>query len=405
MKTKKYLVHHLSEALAQIKVDLGPSALILSTKKIEAGSKLLGNKKILLEVIAGLGEQEEPFASPREPATQLPINIISELFTKYFEPLKQELQSVKNTVIQLKDQLTHLEQNPVTHPPKQEIISTELSTLVRRLHWHGVDATMIHRISNELLMHDGTHANLDQMIEYLMDHLKEPKPIQFGTAQDKCIVFVGPSGAGKTTTLAKIASDMIFQHQLKVVVINLDIFRTGASEQLKALTTLLQIQYEEAHNQQELAAQLNKYQSYDHVLIDTSGYSITQELELNKLNEVLNQNISLRKLCVLPAYLRISDLYQLIDAYQKIDFDHIVLSKLDETFCFGNLLNISLYTKCAFAYFTTGQTIPHDYEVASKERIIDCLLNISGQHKLPKHIENSFSNYNYIHHFEEGVLQ
>ncbi len=403
MKIKKYLVHHLSEALAQIKVDLGPNALILSTKKTETGSKLLGNKKMLLEITAGL--EEEVLAAPKENTTPLPIQLISDLFTKYFEPLKQELQSVKASVIQLKEQLHHLEQNSVTQHPKETLLTTELSTLVRRLHWHGVDATFINRISNEVLMQDGTHANLEQFTEYLMEHLQEPKPLQYGSSEDKFIVLVGPSGAGKTTTLSKIASDMVFQHRLKVVVINLDLFRTGASQQLKALTTLLQIQYEEAHDQQELADQLVKYQDYDHVLMDTSGYSITQQLELNKLSEVLNQNFHLRKLCVLPAYLRISDLYQLMDAYQKINFDSIVLSKLDETFCFGNLLNISFYAKAPFAYFTTGQIIPHDYEAASKERIIDCLLNISGQHQLPKHIENSITNNNYIHHIEEGVLQ
>ncbi len=196
----------------------------------------------------------------------------------------------------------------------------------------------------------------------------------------KIMMLVGPTGVGKTTTLAKLAARYAFKQDVKykVGIITLDTYRIGAAEQLMQYAKMMKLSIEAVVDPSEFKTALSSLRGYDYVLIDTVGSSHYDTKKINKLaafvkaESFLNIDISL----VLPANTKYEDLKEIYSNFSsELDIDTLIITKMDETKCFGNMFSLLYDIKKPVSYFSTGQEVPEDLIVASSEFFVDCLLD------------------------------
>ncbi|MGI6405898.1 MAG: hypothetical protein ACOX2E_05470 [Syntrophaceticus sp.] len=188
------------------------------------------------------------------------------------------------------------------------------------------------------------------------------------------IALIGPTGVGKTTTIAKLASIFSVIDEKWVALITLDTFRVGAVEQLKTYADIISIPIEVAHTPQELRASLAKHDDKEIVLIDTAGRSPYNKLEIAKTKGFLDACPGVDVYLVLSAAANRKDMVETVNRYSQINITNLIFTKLDETNSYGNILNIINEYEQGVAYITTGQNVPNDIEAPAPEKIAKLIL-------------------------------
>lgn len=191
---------------------------------------------------------------------------------------------------------------------------------------------------------------------------------------DQVISLVGPTGVGKTTTIAKLAASFIASGE-RVALISVDTFRLGAAEQIREYGRRLKVPVEIVQERRELLKALNSFADYDRILIDTMGRSSRDHAGLAALYRVLKVATG-DTFLVLPAALQEEDMLENLVHFRSFDCRALLFTKLDETLCYGSLLNGLSYARLPLSFFTDGQQVPDDLECASAERLADLLLDM-----------------------------
>ena len=194
--------------------------------------------------------------------------------------------------------------------------------------------------------------------------------------EKKFIFFIGPTGVGKTTTIAKIASNLKLKENAKVALITSDTYRIAAVEQLRTYASILGIPLSVVYTKEELEEEKEKYIDYDVVLIDTAGRSHRNEEQKQDLLELINAVEEEKRdiFLVLSAATKYKDLIRITDSYRNINDCGIIFTKLDETTCIGNILNTKLMTNAPLSYTTWVQNVPDDFGYMDAQSIAKKLL-------------------------------
>ena len=205
----------------------------------------------------------------------------------------------------------------------------------------------------------------------------QPKAIEVNGSKANVFFFIGPTGVGKTTTIAKIASKYKVEYNKKVAFITADTYRIAATEQLRVYANILDAPMTIVYTAEEMDAAIQKLQDYDMIFVDTAGFSHKNDSQRAEMKMMLN-NISLEYekevFLVLSATTKYKDLLDIVDKYNEITKYKLIFTKLDETNLYGNLLNIKLYSGADLSYATTGQNVPDDIELFDTQRIVKQLL-------------------------------
>jgi flagellar biosynthetic protein FlhF len=205
-----------------------------------------------------------------------------------------------------------------------------------------------------------------------IDHFLEAK----SSHGPKVVALVGPTGVGKTTTIAKLASQAILQKNLRVGLINVDSYKVAALDQLATYAKILNVPFRQASNAAELDRALTEFKPLDLVLIDTSGRSQRDSESLVQMKALLAECTAVRPILIMSATTRDQELYDIITRFKIFNPTGLVFSKLDETATFGCIYNISQKTGLPLNYFTVGQRVPEDIEPASRERVAGLILDL-----------------------------
>jgi flagellar biosynthesis protein FlhF len=195
------------------------------------------------------------------------------------------------------------------------------------------------------------------------------------SGEKKIIMYVGPTGVGKTTTLAKIAAKYSFlKYKNRVGIISLDTYRIGALEQLYQYAKMLKLPMEDATDSIDFERALNALNRCDLILIDTAGSSQHDRDKILKIaNFIKNSNHKIDINLVLSATSKLQDLEDVYKSFSFLDIDTLIFTKLDETNGFGNLFSLIVDSKKPTSYFSTGQEVPDDIEVATGEFLVKCI--------------------------------
>lgn len=190
------------------------------------------------------------------------------------------------------------------------------------------------------------------------------------------LALVGPTGVGKTTTVAKMASEALLRRNLKVGLINLDSYKVAAFDQLGTYAKILNVPFRSCANSDELRAAIQDFQSLDLVIVDTTGRSQRDPEQLREMQNMLTQVPQLRTQLVLSVTTRDAELYDMANRFAMFRPQGIIVSKLDEATIYGSIYNVSQKVKLPLLYFTTGQRVPEDIEEASPERVAALILDL-----------------------------
>ena len=220
---------------------------------------------------------------------------------------------------------------------------------------------------------------LDQVAFEVMQSVKVVSPMQhlLGSKQEgpRTVAWVGPTGVGKTTTLAKVASEAILKHGKRVGLINMDSYKVAAFDQLATYAKILNVPFRSAESAEDLQAAVADFKSLDLILIDTAGRSQKDPESLSQMKRMLDA-VGAESQLVLSVTTRDSDLYDMAHRFGLFSPKSVTLSKLDEANTFGGIYNVHQKTKLPLLYFTIGQRVPEDIEDASRERMVSLLMDL-----------------------------
>ena len=385
MIIKRYLVKDMNEAMAKIRYELGKDAIIVSNRWIRQRGITNFFKRKVLEVTAAVDRKK-----PEEPLLResREMGVVKEEAARYeyhhVDKYQKELDELKALVYQLLEDKQEISTQSINageglREERQKNyggISKEKSSegsITQLFESLEIDEEVIegftaYCMENKIF----TNINSEVFKCYIEDFIEN---IGIGNVNigRGILAFIGPTGVGKTTTIAKIAARESINHGKKVGLITLDTYRIGAVEQLKTYANILNIPIETVLTKSDLKLAIEKLSYCDIILIDSTGRSSYNTEQLRETKELLDGIEEKKNILVVGTNLRRKDLKSIIHHYREVGFDYIIMTKVDETECHGNILNVSYYAKKPLLYITTGQNVPDDILVASKENILDYL--------------------------------
>jgi flagellar biosynthesis protein FlhF len=363
MRIKRFLANNYSEALTRVKQELGEDALILSTRSLKPGTGFgEAENSARVEIMAAL---ESPEKEEQPVLNGVPWNDEKPL------SLKEDDLDLKTLIFSL---LSRTEQAQTMGLKSHQMAS--YSRLVAGGLSERLASKIVEKASKGRSMETrDLRSESREIVELMKQVLLCDGEIKLDGKRTKKVVFVGPTGAGKTTTIAKLAADFALRKKKKVALVTLDTFRIGAVDQLKTYGKIMGVQVETAHNCKELKALVRKHADKDLLLIDTMGKSHKDKAYSGELKVLLNELGGVETQLVLSVTAQEKILQESMKQFSMLGIDRVLFTKLDEGMSFGSLFNFSLRTRIPFSYFTMGQRVPEDIEIANNEKVIKLIFN------------------------------
>ena len=209
--------------------------------------------------------------------------------------------------------------------------------------------------------------------------------LKFGNSQEltesqkgpKVVFFIGPTGVGKTTTIAKIAAEYQLDKKKKVALLTADTYRIAAAEQLRTYAGILEVPFRVIYSAEEISQAVRDFQDYDYIMVDTAGHAHQNKDQREIIKGLIHAADGLTDtdvFLVLSATTKYNDLKKIVDAYREVTDYRLIFTKLDETEERGNMFNIRLYTGAEICYVTCGQNVPDDLESFNPQKTVKLLL-------------------------------
>lgn len=398
MIVKKYTAATETEAALKAKEDLGAGAVVLNVKTIKQRGIAKLFKKNYVEITAALEEKENVTAAPE--IKKQPAPDYQALSATTEKAIEKKLDTLHNLLAdQIKknedDKLRTEEQPKEQNKPKQEEIKENSNFKYLKLIYNKlIDSEVEEKLANIIIEDIDSslkkESNIDSIISavYQKIILKLGEPVVIDVSSGRNIVFfMGPTGVGKTTTIAKLASDFKLNKGIKVAMITADTYRIAAVEQLNTYAGILDIPVSVIFSPSELVDAVRNYSEYDLILVDTAGRSHRNLEQLGEIQELIKNiedaqsDLKVEKYLVVSATTKYRDLINIADAYKDIKDYKLLFTKLDETSAYGNLLNLRNRTGAPLSYTTCGQNVPDDIEVTDVQGLAKQL--ISGAANTP----------------------
>ncbi|WP_050614794.1 flagellar biosynthesis protein FlhF [Bacillus testis] len=378
MKIKKYQAANMAEAMSLIKGELGEDAVILNSKVTFTGGFLGFFKKRGIEVIAAIDPQETrmPAGKKKNMKTKTPAQ--HSLSTEQkplpgqgradFSPKQVGQSPVLKEMGELKKMIQQIQ-----FSQGKETLPGDLPQLKRHLEQQDIDHETIEQLMASLM--EGQNASKAEMLQkaklFLMGKLL-PEPISL--FQKKYINVVGPTGVGKTTTLAKLAAESALKYRKKVAFITTDTYRIAAIDQLKTYSKILNVPLEVAYNAEDFKKAIERFSHYDAVFIDTAGRNFRNAQYVEDLQDMLSFGDDMETYLVLSLTSKQRDMEDILAQFSSIPISYFIFTKMDETSSYGAMFNMMAKYSINTAFLTNGQNVPDDLVKATPEVIVDVLL-------------------------------
>lgn len=377
MRLKTYIVNNVTEAIPMIKQDLGSDAMILNTKKVKKGGFLGLFQTEKLEVVAAVESKsankkiEEPKSVVLNKEPSIPLDVKPDLPPNSYKEkeiitdnLISELKSIKTFMLSvieeermpetLKTLKKQLEEQEVSKEVQSEIFAELLAALEQN---PGLTVKQIKKVAHQ------------EIVRLIKSHQKEANK-----KSPNIICFVGPTGVGKTTTIAKIAADYMLKEDKKVGLITSDTFRIAAVEQLRTYASILNIPIKVVETSEDIVEAMSNLSECDIVLMDTAGRNYQQKQYIADLESLLPEKDNIQISLVLSLTSKYDDMKKIIENFKTIKMDQLVITKHDETSTSGAILNLIYRYSLPLRYIANGQNVPDDILEATPELIADFVL-------------------------------
>mgnify|MGYP006273209265 FL=1 len=367
MKVKKYKAPTMQEAVLKVKSELGSDAIILDTRKFEEGGFLGFFTDQVVEVIATVEGNTSDSSQEKN-------NSNNDQVKDNLEVLKGQMDQLVGEIDKIKDNNSNNSCfNVVGNATAQNLIESLLNLGFSYETACQLTENIFERNNSYNLAEDEIKQNLREELQNLIS-AQDEKEIKF-TNEPKVVALVGPTGVGKTTTLAKLAADFALQQNKKVGLVTADTYRIAAVDQLKTYSQIIDIPLEVAFSPKELKNTIKDYGSdYDLILVDTAGRSQNNELHISELKGFVQKDIIDQIFLVISATTKTEDMEEIIDVYSQLDFDKLIATKIDETNSLGVIFEALSWAQKSLSYVTVGQDVPEDIELADNQKLIDNII-------------------------------
>jgi flagellar biosynthesis protein FlhF len=412
MRVKKYIVDSMPDALQKIRSDLGKDAVILNTKEIRIGGFLGLFSKKKIEVIAALDTQasasntkpiakqeiKAPIVQAQATAASVlaqissvavldePLPYVPDVILNHMPPIVMDKPVVKEDTVlteirQMKEMMSKLasrsqfttdERHPILAALEEQLIAQEVGPLIVQQVLDRVDEELLG--SGDELNKSNVHAIAKT---YLLQLIKTDASKHIA-ADTKVVHFVGPTGVGKTTTIAKIAAEQVLKHHRKVGFITSDTYRIAAVEQLKTYATILNIPLEVVFSPQDLNKAFMQLKDRDLIFMDTAGRNFRNEMYVSELHSLLQGRGKSETFLVLSLTTKYKDMKVITDNFSKFNLDKVLFTKMDETDSYGSIVNLLNDFPLKLSYVTNGQNVPDDITVADEHAIIGLIMGATS---------------------------
>jgi flagellar biosynthesis protein FlhF len=428
----------MAEAMQLVKAELGPDAMIISSKK-ERRKGILGFfSKPVFRIIATVDTSSQRKVARYRDDTGNEGTTRDEFRNSMLEPLARELKELRERVDSLLVKEVPVRQEHVVPPPVarteygntlsagdfslREPVNREMQELKKlllesvqgetpegdspariatgsfasvpaekdkkesvslagvsvTLHEAGLVETSIHTLLEKVKSSEKPIDDEDDLKELLKESLeatvKCSGPIRLKKNGTKIVALVGPTGVGKTTTIAKLAALYTIGRKAKIALVTIDTFRVGAVEQLKTYSRIMGVPLEVASTPKELEKALAAHTDKDLVLIDTVGRSPKDKETIEALRAMLDSSFTIETHLCVAATTRERELRGIVESFGALPVSRLLFTKLDESSSFGSIVNLQIENKLPLSYFTRGQRVPEDIEPASGKKVAELIL-------------------------------
>lgn len=438
MIIKKFQGNTETEAITKARDELGKDAVVMNVKTIKPRGIMKLFKPQVVEVTAALDENNNAGSSPANAgAAYAPSDAAREAAEAFKSMMaavpKQESASVSEeapkaapvnnpgfppspTPVQtsvtdpakskaLEENMEKLQELLRAQIASEEMKGTKMAPSApekehgsRRKEEAGSNLSFIKMIYNTLVENEVDEHYVNQImgemdnvihgeaqIDSILSNLYQKLILKFGRTEGinlddsrpTVAFFIGPTGVGKTTTVAKLASIFKISKKKQVAFLTADTYRISATEQLKTYADIIEAPISVVYTPEDVESELSKYKNYDLILVDTAGYShknSDQQQEIKRFIDAVGEDYKREVYLVLSATTKYADLKSIVDAYRSVSDFRLIFTKLDETGSYGNLLNVKMYSGAPLSYTTNGQNVPDDLQVFNSQRIVKLLL-------------------------------
>jgi flagellar biosynthesis protein FlhF len=366
--SKTYRAGTLKEALAQVRRDLGGGAVILGTREVRRRRMFGLGSRELVEVTASDGQATAAAPEPARPAPVV-IPAASEALQSRFGEQLSRLHAM------VEDLSKHGRLDHLLPDLPGELVPTYASLLEAEVP-EALARRLARYVAERLEPEELRRADLirDTLCEAVESCVPIAPPIAAVAGTRRVVALVGPTGVGKTTTVAKLAANFKLAHGLRPGLVTVDTYRIAAVEQLRTYAEIIDLPLAVANAPSEMRKAIDELGDVDLVLIDTAGRSPRDEVKIRELADFLAAAEPDEVHLVLSAVAGERSLRAAVDRFAVARADRLILTKLDEADGLGGVLSVLGHADRPVSYLTTGQAVPDDIEPADRARIARLIL-------------------------------
>lgn len=392
MKIKKYVARDFKTAIQRAKEEMGRDAIILHTRQVKKGGilGLLYPPRVEITVVVDdklqvNTDRHRPESIPAESVVVKPeisatvdtVNppsaVNSSDNSSREDAVLLEINKMRNLITDIKSHMYKVE--VIKGMPEQ--VQQFYETLINNNVNEDIALKVVEGVAARLPKDDISDQawTRDVCLHTLQELIQQVQPIQVRSERKGMVVFlVGPTGVGKTTTIAKLAANLTFLDNKNVALITLDTYRVSAAEQLRTFAEIIGIPISVVFTPTDMMLAIEQYRDKDVIFVDTAGRSPYNSQQMEELQEFIDIARPDETILVMSVTTDNNDLINIYQRFQTIGIDKLIFTKLDETCNYGSILNTLCEIKKPIAYFTTGQNVPDDIEVPDSLRLAQMLL-------------------------------
>lgn len=393
----------MPEAMKQIRAELGNDAVILNSKIVTTGGFLGLFKKENIEVIAAIdevvqAERKMQFEQPKvkvkpivKPMPTMENREVVPLTSRNVAPSipnplpkQQTNEGNKKPDVDMLAEIAGLKKmlQTITEQQTDLPLPEPIQNCVQRLLDQEVPKDIRDELLTSLLQKwysNGSGANEREVKKWLRQELYDRlSTLSFGriTFTKKYINLVGPTGVGKTTTLAKIAAECALKYKKRVALITTDTYRIAAIDQLKTYAKILNVPLEVCYSLEDYKQACEAFKDYDIILIDTAGRNFRNQQYVEDLKKVVDFEHDMETFLVLALTAKQKDMMDIYEQFSLIKINKFIFTKADETSTYGAMLHMMKTSHIGVAYITNGQNVPDDMISANREQVTNLILGV-----------------------------
>jgi len=384
MKIKKFLAPSMAEAMKQIRLELGDQAVILNSKVVHRKGFLGFMKKRNIEVIAAVDPEagKNKHEKAAQPAKTKPEQLQRPLIPTVMEQTAPYAgkESLYKEIAELKKVVHEISKFANATFQKYPL---PIQTFLNWCSSQGLDDSFLLPVGDSLLKkwdEANGEASEEEILRWGKALIrKRLSRFSYGRSRQKYVNLIGPTGVGKTTTLAKMAAQAVLDKKEKIAFVTTDTYRIAAIEQLKTYANLLNVPLEVIYKLSDFQKAIEKFADFDRIFIDTAGRNYRELQYVRELENLIDFNAEMETFLTLSLTMKEKDMQDIVESFQSIRIDRFIFTKLDETTTYGAAVNLMEQYEIGCAYLTNGQDVPDDMLEASPEIFVEYLFGEKGK--------------------------